>query len=230
MKKILLMVALMVPAQAGAFSDSFKEYMTDLQSRTMLKQQKFTSADLKRCWDKFDEEVASFLEKTQKEEALNKEGAATELSVTERHKEEIENIELGEIEAKFYKIDGRGKVWLVALTNDMMEPTGTFRIFKNEGGKFVRAASLEEASGPWNEERIGFTRIQIQPIAGGLGKTWKFASYHLPYEHGSRGNRSQIIWEYNGSLKPVLYVPEVDWHQGEDGSRVAGHGDVVPVP
>ncbi len=220
---------LLLPLQAHAFSDEFKKFMTDIQSRVMLKGQKFKPEDATKCWNRFDEEILSLLARFKTEEELNKETSWTELSVTEKNKEEEELIELGAIEAKFYKLIVKsGNVWLVSLFNGMgVLPSSTLHVFKG-GDAPKRLAALEEISGPWDMEKILWTTLQVQKIREGIAVAApQFATFHLPYK--KKSNRSQIVFEWNGmSLKPLFWIPEVDWHMA-GGEQIAGRGDAIPV-
>src|SRR5262245_11194631 len=128
MKRSYLFVALsllLVSARVEAFSEGFKKQMTSLQERVLIKGERFGLSDVKQCWNKFDEEIIRLLSETRSEAELSQKAAQEGLMVTVRKAEEKEDIDLGRIEADFYKIDSAGKLWLVALTNDMaIFPTG----------------------------------------------------------------------------------------------------------
>jgi hypothetical protein len=224
MKYLFAVFLMLIPVSAQAFSDSFKRSMTELQTRVMYRGQNFSAEEIRQCWDKFDEEVVSLLSQFKTEEELNKEGAPVELTFLDEKKGEKELIELGTIEAKFYKL---GSAWVVGLNTGMtVGPSNTFHIYQNREGKFVRTASFEEISGPWDRDRLMTMVLQIQVIRRG-GKSAEFATYHRPYR--ARSNRSQIVWKYDGKiLIPTYWIPEVDWHTVGD-QQVAGRGEVFIV-
>lgn len=217
-----------LPLPSEAFSDGFKQYMTQLQTRVMYRGESFTPDEIKRAWGKFDEEIVSLLSQNKTEEALNKEAQATPLTFMDQKKGEVELVELGTIEARFYKL---GPAWLVSLNNGMtVGPSNTFHIYDNvrdkADGKFTRTAAFEETAGPWGQDQLLTMGMQIQLLKAGK-KGSEFASFHKPYR--AKSNRCQIVWKYDGSsLKPVFWIPEVDWHT-VDGQQVAGRGEAYPV-
>jgi hypothetical protein len=221
-------------ASSAAFTDAFKTKMTDVQTKIMLNNQKFTPADVKAWWDAYDQEVLAFLNaKKPVESDLNKETAPIELSMVDHKGTEIDNIELGTIGVEFHQLDG--KTWLAVLSNKMYSgstplPFGTVRFYKEVSGQYQRVAALDQMTGPWDKDKIQFSTVQFQPMGFKKGSL-VFATFHQwPTKSGDKPNRSQIIWEYKDTPKPVTLVPEVDWHKTSDGTVVAGHGDAYDVP
>lgn len=222
------------PVTSAAFSEGFTKTMTTVQTKIMLNGEKFTPAQVKSWWDTYDQEVISVLSaKKPVEEELNKETAPIELSVTEHKGTEIEDIELGKVGVEFHKLDG--KTWLAILTNKMFSgstplPFGTVRFYKEVDGKFQKVAALDEMEGPWDKDKIQFSTVQYQPMGFKKG-AMQFSTFHQwPAKSGDKANRTQIIWEFKESPKPVTLVPEVDWHKASDGTVVMGHGDAYDVP
>lgn len=192
----------------------------------MMNGKKLTPDEENQCWKKLDEEVLSLLD-SGKHPSLK-----VPLSVTERKGEEEEVIELGSIEAQFYKLgEGKRGAWLVAFYNAMGDRhMGTFHLYQKVGDQLVRTAALEELKGPWDQRKILQSAIQIQPLVGIVaGGRFYFSSFHSPTLKGANRNRSQIVWEFDGStLKPTLWVPEVDWHS-MNGELVQGRGEVFEI-
>src|SRR5262245_17468315 len=90
-------VLLTGPVSSAAFSEGFKKTLTDVQTKIMLNNQKFTPADVKAWWDAYDKEVIALLsgysgDKKIMQEGLNKQTVPIELMVTERKGTEIEDI------------------------------------------------------------------------------------------------------------------------------------------
>ncbi len=229
---------LISPVTSAAFSDGFKKTMTDVQTKIMLNNQKFTPADVKAWWDAYDKEVIALLsgyagEKKLMQEELNKQTVPVELMVTERKGTEVEDIELGKVSAQLYQIDG--KTWLAVLNNKMHAgstplPFSTVRFYQQSDATYQRIAALDEVSGPWDKDKLQFGTVQYQPMGKKKGAL-QFATFHIwPVKSGDRPNRSQIIWQYKGQPKALLIVPEVDWHKNSDGSITEGHGEAYDVP
>lgn len=232
---IAVLACLAFSGNAGAFSDGFKKYAVSVQTPVMLKGQHFSSADAKHFWVKFDEEVISLLSQSKKADALNKEGAPEELTYLDAKGGEEEILELGTIEAKFYDLDGNGKIWLVALSNSMYAgsdplPTSTVHIYNaTKDGKVQLAAAVDDVKGPWDAEKVLFSNIQVQLIRpASKGASAEFATIYRPASKAGKVNRSQIVWNFDSSLRPVMYFPEVDFHTVGD-QQVAGRGDPVLV-
>jgi len=226
------------PVTSAAFSDGFKKTMTDVQTKIMLNNQKFTPADVKAWWNAYDKEVIALLsgyagEKKLMQEELNKQTVPVELMVTERKGTEVEDIELGKVSAQLYQIDG--KTWLAVLNNKMHAgstplPFSTVRFYQQSDGTYQRVAALDEVDGPWDKDKIQFGTVQYQPMGKKKGAL-QFATFHIwPVKSGDKPNRSQIIWQYKDQPKAVLIVPEVDWHKNADGTIAEGHGEAYDVP
>ncbi len=224
----------LVSPKAEAFSDGFKKYAASVQGPVMLKGQHFSAADAKKFWEKFDEEIISLISQSKKAEDLDKAGAAEELTYLDAKGGEQEILELGTIEAKFFDLDGSGKTWLVALSNSMYAgsdplPTSTVHIYREKDGKFQVVGALDAIKGPWDADKTLFSNIQVQVIrqASKLGAA-EFATFHKPASKSGKVNRSQIVWDFDSILHPVMYFPEVDYHT-VGGQQVAGRGDPVLV-
>jgi len=226
------------PSTSAAFSEGFKKQMTDVQSKVMLKNQKFTPAEVKNWWDAYDKEVIEVLssykgDKTLMQEEVNKQTQPIELSVTEKNGTEIEEIELGKVSAQLYQIDE--KTWLAVLNNKMFAgstplPFSTVRFFQLADGKFTRTAALDEMKGPWDSEKLQFGSVQYQPLGKKKGAL-QFSTFHIwPTKTGDKPNRSQIIWEYKETPRALTIIPEVDWHTQSDGTIAQGHGEAYDVP
>lgn len=218
---LILLVTLLSPTTGMAFSEGFKKYVTSSQAKIMLKGEKLTSSEVAALWNKFDEEVISLLSQGEPEEAaLNQEGKSTELSVMDHE----DLIELGSVELDFHRL-GSQAVWLVGFHNLMGKklPVTTFHIFKKVDGRYTKVAALEEAKGPW-EKKLALSRLQLQ-IIDLSGGAVRFASFHKGRDSD---NRSEIVWQFEKSLRPTHWIPEVDWHL-VNGSRVQGRGNVIPI-
>lgn len=226
------------PSTSAAFSDGFKKTMTDVQSKIMLGNQKFTPADVKAWWDAYDKEIIGLLsdykgDKQLMQDEVNKQTQPVELMVTEHRGTEIEEIELGKVSAQLYQIDE--KTWLAVLNNKMFAgstplPFSTVRFYQLSDGKFARTAALDEMNGPWDKDKLQFSSVQYQPIGKKKGAL-QFATFHIwPTKSGDKANRSEIIWEYKGTPKALTIIPEVDWHTQSDGTVAQGHGEAYDVP
>src|SRR3989338_9006098 len=122
MKRLSVLLAVatalsLLPIRVQAFSEGFKKDMTTLQTRVMLRGEKFSFADVKKLWSLYDNEIIDLLSQSKKvkEEDLNKETQKLELMVTETKGTEIDDIELGDISAHFQQLDTKGQTWLVIL-------------------------------------------------------------------------------------------------------------------
>ncbi len=225
---IFFVMILFISLRADAFSEGFKKYMALSQEKIMLKGEKLTSLEVSAVWGQFDGEVISLLSQGESEEAaLNQEGKTTELSVMDHE----DLIELGSVGADFHRLGSGDKTtWLVGFNNLMGKnlPVTTFHIFKKVDGRYAKVASLEEAKGPWVdhpwEKKLALSLLQLQ-IIDLTGGTVRFASFHK-----ARGsdNRSEIAWQFEKTLRPTHWIPEVDWHL-VNGSRVQGRGEVLPI-
>ena len=233
-----LTASLIPVGSAHAFSDGFKQTMTDVQTRVMVKGDKVSPADLKQWWSKYDDEVIAILSNAKKpvEDDLNKETEAVELNETEKKGTEIDDIELGKIGVSFHKLDTAGKLWLAVLTNSMYSgstplPYSTIHFYKEVDGKFQRVGALDEMTGPWDKDKIQFSTVQFQPMGTSKGAI-KFATFHAWPVKGANAkpNRSQMIWEFKDAPKITLIVPEVDWHTDGAGNVVPGRGEAYDVP
>lgn len=225
----LLVLALWPAGRGDCFSDDFKKKLTEVHSRILLKGEKFTPQIASNCWSSFDDEAVRLLAAPHPSEgSLNGETKKIELSVTERG----EAIELGTVEMAFGPLGSKN--WLVSYQQVIGTTlSSTFHIFRCEGSKgprkCQRIGAFEEQKGPWDRNKLLATYLQLQLLPP-TGPGERFASFHLPRSKKADLNRSQIIWEFGGGqLKPVLWVPEVDWHV-ENGTRVEGRGASVTIP
>lgn len=223
MKRLSVLLAVatalsLLPIRVQAFSEGFKKDMTTLQTRVMLRGEKFSFADVKKLWSLYDNEIIDLLSQSKKvkEEDLNKETQKLELMVTETKGTEIDDIELGDISAHFQQLDTKGQIWLVILYNGMYQgstplPYSTLHVYKEVDGKFTRTEALEEIQGAWDKDQIQLGSIQFQNL-GGSRKSVKFATFHVPPKRSgeARLSRSEIVWEYQDDLKALDYIPTVD--------------------
>lgn len=230
-----LIIGFSSPAFAG-FSETFKTTMAETQAKVLLESQPFSADDARRIWGFYDEEIAAALKVSRDPIVLNQSMGSIPLKIVEKHGKEIEEIELGHIGVQFYKVDEAGKLWIVTLLNELNgAPVGTFRIFREIGGKFVKVAALDDATGPWNRDDILAAQVQIQimssPPPAPPPSVLKFASFHSVKPKGKKPNRLGIIWELRKGdvLKATQFVPEVDWHE-VNGQIVPGAGLGVDLP
>lgn len=230
MRKLFFIFLFLIAGRALAFSPAFVNFATNLQAKTLLDGQPFEDKELAQCWDRFDTEILRALNNTEDrtEEPLNKKFAWKQLEKIEKRGTEIESIELGAIEAKFYPMNNTPESWLVTYYFGYgVTPASTFRIFKKEGGQFTRAYSFEKDTTVPDRAKLQWSTLQIQTLTDTKGAR-QFNSFHMAKQGGSKMNRNQIDWEWNGGSLVPLRRRLADWHE-EKGKLLPGPSRYVKV-